>query len=109
MGKWRRFRAARAQRPGKRGRERRAAARSARQNRGLLSGAAGKRYRDPGNPARIVINSDKPPQTAAAASARVSQRSRTVSSAALSTVKVHAVIHAEPASGSAAPSMITAT
>ena len=45
----------------------------------------------------------------AAARARVSQRRRTVSSAALSTVKAHAVIHADPASGSAAPSTITAT
>ena len=48
-------------------------------------------------------------QTVAAARARVSQRRRTVSSAALSTVNVIAVIHADPASGSAAPSMITAT
>jgi hypothetical protein len=48
-------------------------------------------------------------QTVAAARARVSQRRRTVSSAALSTVNVIAVIQAEPASGSAAPSTITAT
>lgn len=45
---------------------------------------------------------------AAAARARVSHRIRTVSSAALSTVNAAAVIHAEPASGSAAPSMTTA-
>jgi hypothetical protein len=48
-------------------------------------------------------------QAPAAARARVSQRRRTVSNAALSTVNVHAVIHADPASGSAAPSTITAT
>ena len=48
-------------------------------------------------------------QPVAAARARVSQRSRTVSNAALSTVNAHAVIHADPASGSAAPSTITAT
>ena len=46
---------------------------------------------------------------AAAASARISHRMRTVSSAALSTVKTHAVIHADPVSGSAAPSTMTAT
>ena len=46
---------------------------------------------------------------AAAASARISHRMRTVSSAALSTVKAHAVIHADPVSGSAAPSTMTAT
>ena len=48
-------------------------------------------------------------QPIAAARAWVSQRSRTVSNAALSTVNAHAVIQADPASGSAAPSMITAT
>ena len=48
-------------------------------------------------------------QTAAAVRARVSQRRRTVSSAALSTVNADAVIQADPASGSAAPSMTTAT
>ena len=46
---------------------------------------------------------------AAAASARISHRMRTVSSAALSTVNTHAVIHADPVSGSAAPSTMTAT
>ena len=45
----------------------------------------------------------------AAARAPVSHRMRTVSSTALSTVNVHAVIHAEPVSGSEAPSTITAT
>ena len=48
-------------------------------------------------------------RTAAAARALVSQRIRTVSSAALSTVNAHAVIHADPVSGSAAPSTMTAT
>src|ERR1700733_6556103 len=45
------------------------------------------------------------PDGAAAARAAVSQRIRTVSSAALSTVNAPAVIHAEPVSGSAKPSM----
>src|SRR6202000_793864 len=45
---------------------------------------------------------------AAAASARVSHRMRTVSSAALSTVNAHAVIQADPVSGSAARSTLTA-
>ena len=64
---------------------------------------------------------DKPPDSAgyaltvaaavpvAARRARVSHRIRTVSNAALSTVNAPAVIQADPASGSAAPSMITAT
>jgi hypothetical protein len=43
------------------------------------------------------------------ASALVSHRIRTVSSQALSTVKDTAVIHAEPVSGRAKPSMMTAT
>ncbi len=46
---------------------------------------------------------------AAAARAPDSHRMRTVSSAALSTVNAHAVIHADPVSGSAAPSTMTAT
>ena len=46
---------------------------------------------------------------AAAARARTSQRIRTVSRTALSTVKQIEVIHAVPTSGSAAPSTMTAT
>ena len=59
--------------------------------------------------ARARLKAGTGVQTVAAARARVSQRRRTVSSAALSTVNVIAVIQADPASGSAAPSMITAT
>jgi len=46
---------------------------------------------------------------AVVARAFTSQRIRTVSSAALSTVNADAVIHADPVSGSANPSTITAT
>ncbi len=46
---------------------------------------------------------------AAAARAVTSHRMRTVSSTALSTVNAHAVIHADPVRGSAAPSTMTAT
>jgi hypothetical protein len=69
------------------------------EDRGGESGgtAADDQHVDPGHAA-----------TATEARARVSQRSRTVSSAAFRTVNVAAVIHADPASGSAAPSTTTA-
>ncbi len=55
------------------------------------------------------VDHDATGTTAADASACPSQRIRTVSSAALSTVNADAVIHADPVSGSANPSTITAT
>jgi hypothetical protein len=71
---------------------------------------AADRRRQPGRaaPDDQHVDHDRAPAGAAAASARVSQRIRTVSSAALSAVNAAAVIQADPTSGSAAPSTITA-
>ena len=61
-----------------------------------------------GQPGRAAAGDQDVDHLAATASARLSHRIRTVSSAALSTVNPAAVTHAEPASGSAAPSTMTA-
>jgi hypothetical protein len=62
-----------------------------------------------GQPGRAAAHDQNVDHGTAAASACVSQRTRNVSSAAFRAVKVHAVMNAEPVSGSATPSITTAT
>ena len=62
-----------------------------------------------GQPDRPAAGDEQVPHVAAVASARSSQRIRTVSTTAFTTAKTTAVTHAECTSGSATPSATTAT